>query len=124
MSLRFVTLSFALSFAAHAIENGTVYHYDLRGVLYEEVEFSNGRPDYNGSHRIYGPDGNLREVRHYENGLLSGLFEDYYKGGQLRLREYYAKGKREGESKRWHPDGHLLERHVYKNDESVESEMH
>ena len=51
----------------------------------------------------------------YKNGKREGLWESYYRNGQLHTKGQYRKGKREGEWEFYYRNGQLECKGYYKN---------
>ena len=51
----------------------------------------------------------------YKNGKREGLWESYYRNGQLHTKGFYRKGKREGEWEFYFRNGQLECKGTYKN---------
>ncbi len=64
----------------------------------------------------YGTDGagGMYEG-HYVNGMVNGLWRDWYGNGALRSEVYYVNGLRNGSWKYWYQDGTLIWEGYYVN---------
>lgn len=84
---------------------GVVHDYYLSGKPARSTAYSNvARQQLEGTAERWDEQGQLRLHREYTDGQPSGELRTYYPGGQLRRREYYAKGQRlDGEC--FGPDG-------------------
>jgi antitoxin component YwqK of YwqJK toxin-antitoxin module len=49
-------------------------------------------------------------LKHYSNGKLNDLSEEWYKNGQLFDRSNYKNGKLDGLSEEWYKNGQLFDR--------------
>jgi len=56
-----------------------------------------------------------RTIKNYINGKLNGSYEEWYKNGQLKLRETYKNDKLSGLSEIFYENGDLHQRTNYKN---------
>ena len=76
----------------------------LRDGLYYEP-FSSSPAD--GIYEIYFKNGQLKERQTVKNGKLDGLYEDYYENGQLWVKQTYKDGTIDGISEYYKSDGTL-----------------
>jgi len=51
-----------------------------------------------------------------------GVYEEYYKKGQLRFKTTYKDGKKEGVSEYYYEDGQLWLKKTYKDGKLIEKE--
>jgi antitoxin component YwqK of YwqJK toxin-antitoxin module len=61
----------------------------------------------------------VREEKHFENGLQTGVARAYYENGLLQEESYYKEGKRHGASKWYDKDGLLTIQYEYKDGELI-----
>ena len=50
----------------------------------------------NGGATFYYPDGTVKAKAHYKDGLIEGLFQQFYSDGKLMRKEVYKQGKSQG----------------------------
>jgi antitoxin component YwqK of YwqJK toxin-antitoxin module len=68
----------------------------------------------NGEIKRYYPNGQLREISNYKNGLLEGEYKWYYDNGQLEEISNWKNDRLDGENKRYsYSDNEKLERISY-----------
>jgi len=61
--------------------------------------------------------------RHYKDGELNGLFEEWYNNGQLRIRQKIEYNGLDGLSELWNEDGKLVRKETYKDGELQKSDI-
>tara|TARA_R110001592_G_scaffold363109_2_gene680368 strand:- start:37542 stop:38522 length:981 start_codon:yes stop_codon:yes gene_type:complete len=112
----------------NGMKNGlfTIYYYDGKKEL--EGEYFNN--EYVGELKSYNPDGSLRMVMVYENGVeknkrfVNSVNDYYYDDGVMERTETYVNGVKDGLVKEWYPnyewifeeeyDAKLQRKEVYK----------
>ena len=58
----------------------------------------------------------IKEIRKYENGLLTGEAVTYYENGKMKRRGNYKNGKMEGDWEQWFANGQPEVQVKFKND--------
>ena len=92
-----------------------VKFFSIKGSLISEGGM-NGK-SREGTWRFYQLDGKtLLSVETYENGVLNGPFEVYYKNGKLSETFNYVAGKKHGPSKKYSEARVLIQGLEYNND--------
>ncbi len=69
----------------------------------------------NGTKQLFYPDGQLKEEKHYINGLMEGLYKEYHENGQLYIIMNYHNGKKEGLYNQYYDNGQLHAETYYEN---------
>jgi len=73
------------------------------GVLQAEGDFRHGKE--HGRWRWWHPSMVVREVRHFQDGVLEGEFRLFSEGGEPLTSGAYSGGKRHGRWRTWFPNG-------------------
>ncbi|MGQ1889590.1 tetratricopeptide repeat protein [Thermophagus sp. OGC60D27] len=82
-----------------------VFFYKNGNVSQESI-FNDGQ--IVGKQTVYFPNETIKAVYHYNNeGLLDGLYEEYYKNGNIKSRGYYKDGQQDGAWDNYRPTGEL-----------------
>jgi antitoxin component YwqK of YwqJK toxin-antitoxin module len=83
----------------------------------EKSFYTKGRKHVlHGDYKEYYHNGQLKIIRNYDNGELSGKWFEYYESGQVLLESYYSKGERYGAFKKYYENGEIMIEANYQND--------
>lgn len=89
---------------------------DLQWDDASESIMEDGKP-YNGTCANYHDNGNVKEVRSFENGKLTGPFKSYHDNGTLASEGQYVNGVADGVWKHYSPSGVMISEKTYENGE-------
>jgi antitoxin component YwqK of YwqJK toxin-antitoxin module len=81
------------------------------GTIYETMTYLND--SLHGEYRMFYPNGNLKEVAHYDHGKITGDYASYRINGTLFYSTTFFNGN--GETKALYNDGEWELRQVYEN---------
>jgi TonB family protein len=85
-----------------------VTDYYLSGQVQMTGTYRSIRPDdREGVFTWYFPDGQKQEECQYKNNMLHGLYQEWYKDGQIKIRQSFNVGLPDGPMKTWRQDGTL-----------------
>jgi hypothetical protein len=71
------------------------------------------RAHYHGKFTEYYPNGNIRKILNYDNGVLHGDVRYFFENGTLFMTGEYEKGKREGLFVSYHKGGQEIREAVF-----------
>lgn len=77
-----------------------------RGALYAELPYRNNTP--HGKHVYYYPDGKVKSLLTFSEGVLEGSVELYYPNGQKKRILHFQNGKLNGKEQKWDEAGTLV----------------
>ncbi len=80
---------------------------------YSECNYLNGH--VHGLYKAYYPSGKLKDVRLYQNGVLSGRAIKYWPNGMKKMNVNYVKGEMDGVYEEWDENGILVSMKTYYN---------
>lgn len=102
------------------VQHGMTYEYYPNGHLKREVLFVAGKKM--GQEKFYDDttDGKIILLKSYQNGLLSGLWQEWNPFGILIFEAEYKNGKKHGMLTKFDPQGAPILLHRYENDQLVE----
>jgi antitoxin component YwqK of YwqJK toxin-antitoxin module len=87
------------------------YYDEDKKPIYERETYKNGVK--NGLYEKYYRNGQLMEKINYKNDVLDGLFQQWHKNGQLWVKCYYKNGKLNGLLEKWYDNGQLSGKRNY-----------
>ena len=79
-----------------------------------------------GVHEEYYENGVLKISKNFIDGLEDGKYEEYFENGEVKLSCFYIEGKRNGKSQEFYEDGGLKEEnnYYYGNLDGISSRFH
>lgn len=86
----------------------------LDGELLETVTYEDGQRQ--GEQRIY-ENGELYSIAQFKDDLHHGLYQTFYRGGQINVEGEYVNGVMSGKWKRYYTDGQIMEVVSFKDNE-------
>lgn len=70
-----------------------------------------------GRYAIYGQQHDIQSLGYFDKGLKPGLWKTWYVGGQLKTLENWSYGQKRGIYEKYHPNGELDQKGIFKNNE-------
>lgn len=104
------------------IINGPVSDYYISGRPYMTGYYKNGiisQGNENGTFTYYFEDGKVFQVRNYIDGLLDGVFIEYYPIGVKKASVSFSKGERYGCEYSWDENGKLTHKAFIENNQAL-----
>jgi antitoxin component YwqK of YwqJK toxin-antitoxin module len=102
---------------SNGIKSGITKDYFSNGQLYWEVNYVDGK--YDGVYKEYSEKGILILEGEYKKGREDGLIKAYFENGKLKSITPYKKGITDGEFKEYYESGQLLMEATYENDKPI-----
>lgn len=87
--------------------------YTSNGVFESEGEFLDD--ENTGEYREYFLNGEIKSVRTYDSGILSGYSVEYHPNGKMKSQGWYQNDQRVGEWRDYYMNGELLSVNFYHN---------
>lgn len=110
--MKYLLILFMLFFSdAYAKDINLVQRNGITYDIYANTPFSGT------SLKSYGSSGVPKEFITYQDGLMNGRYETYYKNGQINIEATYLNGKLHGAFKKWFDNGDKEIETTYKNGE-------
>jgi len=87
--------------------NGITLQFNRKGKISNLEHYKNNKMD--GLVYIYSPrTSNLLKEQRFSNGMLTGLFRNYYDNGKIQEEAFYQDNQKHGPSKWFNRDGRLI----------------
>ncbi|NQV03249.1 MAG: hypothetical protein HQ542_11425, partial [Bacteroidia bacterium] len=87
--------------------NGMTLQFNRKGKISNVEHYKNNKLD--GLVYIYRPNSSrLQKEQHYTNGMLTGLFRNFYDNGKIQEEAFYKDNQKHGPSKWFNKDGRLI----------------
>lgn len=103
--------------------NGSITDYFKNGNPYMTGYYTDnniGKGYENGKFTYYFENGNIFQVRNYINGVLDGVFLEFYPSGSKKASVSFVKGNRYGCEYAWDENGKIIRRAFIENNQSYD----
>ena len=106
-------------------KDSTWNYYNRDSVLILSEDYNSGRLHgktktyYDSDVKSSNNENKVYEIKHWDNGIQDGLWEQYFVDGTLKMKSSFNAGKREGEHLFFYPSGQLNFEGSYQEDKKI-----